>query len=68
MQNKQETISANISGGLTSLEVAERVTKYGKNVIAEVQPSSLQLFLRKFWGVVPWMLEAAIVIDLILGK
>lgn len=68
MQNKQETISADISEGLTSIEVAERVTKYGKNVIAEAQPSSLQLFLHKFWGIVPWMLEVAIVIDLILGK
>jgi len=54
--------------GLTTKEAKERLSKYGKNVISEVKKSSLQLFLHKFWGVIPWMLEVSIVINLVIGK
>jgi H+-transporting ATPase len=54
--------------GLTAEEARKRIQKYGKNTISEVQPSPIVLFLRKFWGVIPWMLEASIFINLIIGK
>lgn len=54
--------------GLSSLEAAERLTQYGPNTIAKPQPRGIRMFLHKFWGIVPWMLEAAIAIDIVLGR
>ncbi len=54
--------------GLTSAEAAERLTRDGPNATPLARPSGLKPILRRFWGVIPWMLELAIVIDLILGK
>ena len=54
--------------GLTNEEVERRIQKYGKNVISEARPRTILLLLGKFWGIVPWMLEVAIVIDLAIGK
>lgn len=54
-------------GGLTNVEVADRLAQYGPNAVTETPPRTWLMFAHKFWGVIPWMLEAAIVIDLILG-
>lgn len=54
---------------LTSKETPERLQQYGPNAIAEARPRHLAIsLLRGFWGVVPWTLEAVVVIDLTLGK
>jgi H+-transporting ATPase len=60
------TIAA--SAGLTTSQAEERLGHHGPNMIAAARPKTLSSFLRRFWGVVPWMLEAAVIIDLILGK
>jgi H+-transporting ATPase len=54
--------------GLTTEEANKRLLEYDKNVISEVQPSAVALLLRRLWGVIPWMLEASILINLIIGK
>ncbi|HVC10429.1 MAG TPA: plasma-membrane proton-efflux P-type ATPase [Burkholderiales bacterium] len=54
--------------GLTSAEASARLQQYGPNAIAEAPPRTLGALLRKFWGVIPWMLELALVIDLVLGR
>jgi H+-transporting ATPase len=54
--------------GLTSAQVAERLERFGPNAISEIPPRTWLMLLGRFWGVIPWMLEAAIVIDLILGR
>jgi len=54
--------------GLTTQEVNKQIEKYGRNVISEEHPSAGILLLRKFWGIIPWMLEASIAINLIIGK
>src|SRR5512135_248630 len=54
--------------GLTSREAAERLQTYGLNTVREEHGHPLLVFLRKFWAPVPWMLEATIVLQLILGK
>jgi len=56
------------SEGLTSAEAAERLQRYGPNTISEPPEHAWRMLLLRFWGVVPWMLEAAIIIDLILGR
>ncbi|MGC2517665.1 MAG: plasma-membrane proton-efflux P-type ATPase [Burkholderiales bacterium] len=54
--------------GLTSAEAAERLRQFGPNVVTPMRPRGAGALLRKFWGVVPWMLEAAMALDLILGR
>lgn len=56
------------SEGLTSTEAAERLRQFGRNMLAEARPSELAALLRKFWGLIPWMLEIAIIMDVILGR
>ena len=54
--------------GLSREEVAQRLAEYGPNVIVEDKPNALRLFFKKLWGPVPWMLEATLVLELILGN
>lgn len=54
--------------GLASGEAAARLKQYGPNAIAEEPPHPWLALLRKFWAPVPWMLEAAIALQLALGK
>ena len=54
--------------GLTFKEVQERLQRFGPNSIPEVVVRTSMLFLKKFWGVIPWMLEAAIILDVVLGR
>lgn len=54
--------------GLTSAEAAIRLACDGPNATPVPRGNGLKPILRRFWGVIPWMLELAIIIDLILGK
>jgi H+-transporting ATPase len=54
--------------GLTSAEAAQRLERYGANAVAEAHPNTALMLARGFWGLVPWMLEAAIGITLYLGS
>jgi H+-transporting ATPase len=54
--------------GLTSTEALRRLDRYGPNVVVETMPPRRRVFLAKFWGPVPWLLEAAIVVQLGLGE
>ena len=54
--------------GLTSDEARRRLEKFGPNVMPDTALHPLRLALEKFWAPVPWMLEAAVVLELALGK
>lgn len=54
--------------GLSSSEVAARLSQYGPNAVKEERPHPVRALLHKFWAPVPWMLEAVVVLQLILGK
>ena len=54
--------------GLTSDEVRRRIAKFGPNTVPDTAPHPLRRALTKFWAPVPWMLEAAIVLEAVLGK
>jgi H+-transporting ATPase len=54
--------------GLSDEEAARRLATDGPNALPEAHRSRLLLFLEKFWGPVPWLLEAAIVLELALGN
>lgn len=54
--------------GLTSAEALRRLAEFGPNAIAEAASSRWRLFLTKFWAPIPWLLEAAVVLQLGLGQ
>ncbi len=54
--------------GLTAAEAQKRLTQYGPNAMPDTSVHPFRMALEKFWAPVPWMLEAAIVLELVLGK
>ena len=63
------TVSANNSpNGLTSDEARSRLEKSGPNSMPDTALHPLRRALTKFWTPIPWMLEAAILLELMLGK
>src|SRR6202021_2235946 len=56
------------SGGLTNDEARRRLAKSGPNAMPDTSVHPLRMALEKFWAPVPWMLEAAIVLELVLGQ
>lgn len=57
-----------LPSGLTSDEARRRVEKFGPNAMPDTSVHPLRMALQKFWAPVPWMLEAAIVLEVVLGK
>jgi H+-transporting ATPase len=53
--------------GLTSAEAARRLQQGGPNAIADVAQHPVMRALGKLWAPVPWMLEAAILLQLCTG-
>jgi H+-transporting ATPase len=49
--------------GLSQAEAKKRLTQYGPNEIAEKKTNELLKFLGYFWGPIPWMIEAAVVLS-----
>jgi len=49
--------------GLTQAEAEKRLTHYGPNEIEEKKTNPLLKFLSYFWGPIPWMIEAAVVLS-----
>ena len=53
--------------GLTQVEAAKRLTQYGPNEIAEKKTNLLLKLLSYFWGPIPWMIEAAVILSGVVG-
>ena len=49
--------------GLSQSEAQKRLIQYGPNEIVEGKPNPLLKFLTYFWGPIPWMIEAAVVLS-----
>jgi H+-transporting ATPase len=54
--------------GLTSDAAQRQLAKFGRNATPDIGVHPLAMAIEKFWAPVPWMLEAAIVLELVLGK
>ena len=54
--------------GLTNAEARLQLEKAGPNAMPDVASNPLRMAFAKFWAPVPWMLEAATVLELALGK
>jgi H+-transporting ATPase len=71
MENKRVSLSQipdTHLNGLTSEEVRKKLDEYGYNEIPEDKANQLVGFIKKFWGITPWMLEITIVLEGFLGK
>ena len=55
-------------GGLSDEEAARRLQETGPNAVAEQRPHPFRLLLGELWGPIPWMLEASVIIEFVLGK
>src|SRR5580658_10432540 len=60
--------AVSLPSGLTSDEARLRLAKSGPNAVRDTSVHPLRQALSTFWAPVPWMLEAAIVLELALGK
>ena len=49
--------------GLTQAEAQKRLTQYGPNEIEEKKTNEFLKFLSYFWGPIPWMIEAAVILS-----
>jgi len=49
--------------GLTQAEAQKRLAQYGPNEIEEKKTSPILKFLSYFWGPIPWMIEAAVILS-----
>ena len=49
--------------GLTQDEAQKRLSQYGPNEIDEKKTNQFLKFLSYFWGPIPWMIEAAVILS-----
>ena len=61
-------MASDSASGLTSDEARRRLEKFGPNAVPDTSLHPLRRVLDKLWAPVPWMLEAAIVLEAVLGK
>jgi H+-transporting ATPase len=54
--------------GLAEAEAQNRLVEYGYNEIPEQRTGLLRSVLKRLWDPIPWMLEAALILEVLLGK
>jgi H+-transporting ATPase len=54
--------------GLNDVDVQAKRKQYGYNEIPEKQVGPVMGTLKRMWGPIPWLLEAAMIFELIMGK
>ena len=62
LQQLQDKLKSS-PNGLSQSEALRRLTQYGSNEIAEKKTNQILKFLTYFWGPIPWMIEAAVVLS-----
>ncbi|NOY16650.1 MAG: HAD-IC family P-type ATPase [Gammaproteobacteria bacterium] len=71
----QQTVTETLRGfevtaenGLSKTEANERIRQYGYNAIDEKEESLGHRIFRRFWGPIPWMIEAAALLSAMVQK
>ena len=55
------------AAGLTSTEAAQLLAQYGPNEVVEAKRHPVLSFLKRYWGPMPWLLEIAAALALLVG-
>ena len=58
-----EKILGSSADGLSQAEAQKRLAQYGPNAIEEKRINPFLKFLTYFWGPIPWMIEAAVILS-----
>lgn len=64
----ESTVKNSLPSGLTSDEAHRRLEECGPNAMPDTTLHPLRRTLGKLWAPVPWMLEAAILLEVMAGK
>ncbi|MGB3655936.1 MAG: plasma-membrane proton-efflux P-type ATPase [Rivularia sp. (in: cyanobacteria)] len=62
----QAKLGVDLETGLSHEEAQRRLSTYGYNELAQKKISALQQFFSHFWGPIPWMIEAAVILSAIV--
>jgi H+-transporting ATPase len=68
IQETLKTLGVDPLKGLSSTQVLERRGRFGSNEILEQEESLWHRIFRRFWGPIPWMIEAAAFLSAIVQK
>jgi H+-transporting ATPase len=52
--------------GLSTAQAQQRLERYGRNEVVEEHKGLLRTLLGYFWGPIPWMIEAALVLSILV--
>ena len=52
--------------GLSTADAANRLQRYGPNEISERRRNPVLIFLGYFWAPIPWMIEVALVLSVLV--
>ena len=61
-------LEVDISEGLSNEEASKRLSFYGRNEIEEKEEPLWRRIFRRFWGPIPWMIEVAALLSVIVKK
>jgi H+-transporting ATPase len=61
-------LQVDVARGLSSAEAAARLQRYGHNQVEEKQEPLWHRVFRRFWGPIPWMIEAAALLSAVVRK
>ena len=61
-QDQMQTLT-NTEVGLTSAQVQQRLKAFGPNQLNQTKLPTWKKFLKHFWGPMPWLIEAAVIVS-----
>ncbi len=65
MAAKKEVAQEHV--GLTTEQANKKLQEFGPNAVEEEKKNPVVEFLKRFWGPIPWMLEAAAALEVVAG-
>ncbi len=68
IRSNDKLLPVNVETGLTTEEARRRLEQFGPNAVPDTSLHPFRMALDKFWAPVPWMLEAAIVLQVVLHE
>lgn len=68
LASREQQAAIDAACGLTSDEARRRLAEFGPNAANEAAPPRWRRYLAKFWSPIGWLLEAAFLVEIGLGK